>query len=300
MPSSEYKTASNEFREQAITNYLRLNPGVRRDQIVIRYVNGQVVCEDITLSFDNNPTGLPSFDAEQLGQLGKLENGGDKKYASSIQSLQACKQYVERMFKTNTFPFNKIDYDDHNDNILRKQYQTASCALDLSDFRKKLDWQKKDNADPSESVIRILMMEYFETSTSQLRCIESVYLKEAGLLNQYITFSEVFIKDTYVKLKDRLDEKSVNAIKKALSILKKSHLIIPKFPAKDDIIDKQELKIYAERLHEFELKLIPRRTQLKPVFKLVTFLEATLKELEEINSTHKATRMSLRRTSSRK
>lgn len=294
MPSTEYHKVTKEFRERMISTYLRTHPGVRRDQIVIRYVNGQVVCEDISQSFDTKPKGLPNFEPEQLERLGKLENGGDKKYASSVQSLQACKEYIERLFKTKAFPFNEIDYDDNSDNLLRKHYQTASCALDLYDFKKKLELQKKENADPSESVIRILMMEYFESSTSQMRCIESIYIKEAHLLRQYVDHSESFIKETYGILKDHLDEKSINAIKKALSILKSSHVPIQKFPDKEDIIDKEELKIYAERLHEFELKLIPKRSQLQPVFKLVAFLEDKLQELE-VKNARKATRMSLRR-----
>ena len=192
-----------------------------------------------------------------------------------------------------------MDYDDNNDNVLRKQYQTASCALDLSDFRKKLDRQKKENADPSESVIRILMMEYFETSSSQLRCIESIYTKEANLLNQYAEASKKFIKDAYVTLKEHLDEKSINAIKKALSILKNIHVAVPGFPGKDDIIDKQELKIYAERLHDFDVKLIPKRSQLQPVFKLISFLQDKLNEFEEKNNTKTAVRMSSRRKARR-
>lgn len=299
MPSTEYKKVSSEFRERIISNYLRSHPGVRRDQIAIRYVNGQIVCEDITKSFDSKPKGLPSFDKDQLEQLGKLENGGDKKYASSIQSLQACKQYVEKMFKTKSYPFNDVDYDDNNDNILRKQYQSASCALDIADFKKKLDRQKKANADPSESVIRILMMEYFETSSSQLRCIESIYTKEANLLNQYAELSTSFIKESYVTLKEHLDEKSVNAIKKALSILKTIHITIPGFPGKEDIIDKQELKIYAERLHDFDVKLIPKRTQIQPVFKLVSFLEEKLNELHEKTEKKSGVRMSSRRKARR-
>lgn len=295
MASSDYSKVTKEVREQIITNYLRQHPGIRRDQIVIRYENGKVVCEDITKSFEDKPSGLPGFDHAQLDILGKLENGGDKKYASGIQSLQASKEYGERLFKSNDCPFNKVDYEDNNDNLLRKQYQSAACALDVDQFKKKLDKQKQTNANPSEAVIRILMMEYFDTSTTQLCCLESIYTKEANLLIQYVKFASNYIRETYETLKERLDEKSVSAIKKALGILKNSHVNIPHLPSKGDIIDKQELKIYAERLHEFDQKLIPKRTQIQPVFKLVSFLEDKMKELQDKTEKRKATRMSLRR-----
>ncbi len=294
MSSLKLNHAAQEAREQMIKQFLKENPHLRRDQIAIRYVNGKIKCEAVSDGFHNRPSGLPKFDPAQLELLGKLEQGKDKRYVSSLQSVQACKQYNEELLKAKACPYNDMDHGKEQDTLARKEYQSAKYALDLQDFKQKLTKEASDDNQTPDSVIQLMTMEYFDASISQIRNLETILTKESHLMEHYVQFADPFLRDAYQKLRDYLNEKSKDTIKKTLALLKKAAVRIPPPTAKEDIIDKEELKRYAEKMIEFENRLSPKRTHMQPVFKLVAFLEGKMEDMNIEPVSKDAIRMTIR------
>ncbi len=280
MASADFQEASEQFKDEIITQFLKANPGVKRSEVTLRYVNGKVVCEHISNTFaDLSKRKIRSKEEQQL--LNELASGGDKRYSICLESISSSRQFSDWLVDSPGIAYDEMDRGETNRFLERREQLSANYALELNGFKKKIAKLMESEEETPEEQVKLLMTEYFQSSHAQLKCQKSVMEKECELGDMFTDYSEEFIKEHYLELKPKAGPKTVDAIKQAYNILRSSIIDMEEVDAKEKITSKAQLKKLAGGLNKLNNQLNTKRQQLEAIQKMIAFLEelvATMKQ----------------------
>ena len=84
---NNYAQAAAEMKEMLISEYLKKNPGSKRNEITTKLVNGRVVIETVSNVICNcSPKNKkPAFSPKESSLLKQLAAGGDERYAACLE-----------------------------------------------------------------------------------------------------------------------------------------------------------------------------------------------------------------------
>ncbi len=274
MAMDDYAQAAEEFKEEIITQFLKDNPGTRRAEVVVKYVNGRMVCEQIKDVFKDISLRAPVRSPSEKRLLKELARGGDLRYAASLESISTSRQYVDWLYEAPYTSFGDMEKSETIHFLQRKEEQSHTYVIDLVEAKKKLAKMMKSDVKPSESATKTVMTEYFQTSLVQMKCQHSVYSKEVDLGDSFANNAQKFIRENFGDIKARAKISTITAIKKAYNILRSTRISVP------DITSNEKLKIVGDALDELKSQLEKKRSELQAIHKMIEFLEGIVDTLE--------------------
>lgn len=280
MAGSEYQEASTQFKEEIITQYLRNNPGVKRSEVTMKIVNGRNICTHISATFDNlSKRKIRSKEEQEV--LKDLSSGSDKRYTACLESISSTRQYAGWLVESPGIAYNENDQQHDTHFLNRREQLSESYAMELSGFKKKIAKLMESEEETPEEQVKLLMMEYFQSSHSQLKCQKSIMEKECSLGGMFSEYSEEFIKEHYLNLKPKAGMRTIEAVKKAYNILRSSGVDMEEVDANEKITSKDQLKKLAGGLKSLNHQLERKREQLNAIQKMVAFLEDMVDIIKE-------------------
>ena len=263
----EYSNAAEQFKEEIISDFIRQNPGIGRNEVVTKYVNGKVVCEHISQVFKEMAIRKPARTPAEKKLLNEMSKGGDERFTSGMDSIGSCRRFADWLATTPHTAFGDIEKKDTNEFLERKEHQFGTCALDLNQAKRKLAQLMKDGPKPQESMTKTLIGEYFHSFLVHLKCLHSIFTKEVDLGDQFSKFAQEYIKKNFEQFKVQAKHTTITAIKKAFAVLKGSHIVVT------DIDSKEKLEAIDNALKEFKDQLEKRRGELDTIKKMIEFLD---------------------------
>lgn len=274
MAMDDYAQAAEEFKEEIITQFLKDNPGTRRAEVAVKYVNGRMVCEQIKDVFKDISLRKPVRSPIEKRLLNELAKGGDLRYTSSLESINTSRQYIDWLHSAPYTSFGDMEKSETLHFLQRKEEQSSTYVLDLVEAKKKLAKMMKSDIKPSESATKTIMTEYFQTSLVQMKCQHSVFSKEVDLGDSFASNAQKFIRENFGDIKARAKISTITAIKKAYNILRSTRINVP------DITSNEKLKIVGDALDELKDQLDKKRKELQAIFKMIEFLQSIVDTLE--------------------
>jgi hypothetical protein len=274
MAMDDYAQAAEEFKEEIITQFLKDNPGVRRTEIAVKYVNGKMICEQIKDVFRDISLRKPVRSPSEKRLLKELARGGDLRFTASLESINSSRLYVDWLHTAPYTSFGDMEKSETMHFLQRKEEQCNTYVLDLIEAKKKLSKMMKLDVKPSESATKTVMTEYFQTSLVQMKCQHSVYSKEVDLGDSFANNAQKFIRENFGDIKARAKISTITAIKKAYNILRSTRINMP------DITSNEKLKLVGDALDELKEQLDKKRKELQAIFKMIEFLQGIVDTLE--------------------
>lgn len=274
MAMDDYAQAAEEFKEEIIGQFLKDNPGTRRAEVTVKYVNGRMICEQIKDVFRDISLNKPVRSPSEKRLLKELARGGDLRYTASLESISSSRQYVDWLHNAPYTSFGDMERSETMHFLQRKEEQSSTYVLDLVEAKKKLAKMMKLDVKPSESATKTVMTEYFQTSLVQMKCQHSVYSKEVDLGDSFASNAQKFIRESFGDIKARAKISTITAIKKAYNILRSTRINMP------DITSNEKLKIVGDALDELKDQLDKKRKELQAIFKMIEFLQGIVDTLD--------------------
>ncbi|MDP8245802.1 MAG: hypothetical protein P9L94_17095 [Candidatus Hinthialibacter antarcticus] len=273
----DYSFAAEQMKEIIINDYLRKNPDVKRHEIVTKSVNGRIIVETITNTFNKlserqKQKGGVSDKEKKL--LEHLSQGGDVRYAASLDSLGATRKYAEWLCESSFTPYTEKEHGETTDFLDKREVDAGRRAQELLYVRKKFTDQMSSTSKPSRSLIQTLMMEYIAAVMRQLKVQAQLYGKEIELGDMFSTNVMKFLRDNFDKL-GGAPEKVIATIGKAFKILQKG---IPQAINVTGNEDHKKIQVLVDRQSQ---ELNVQRQEYQMILQLIAYLEKLLDQMKQ-------------------
>lgn len=272
----DYSFAAEQMKEIIINDYLRKNPDVKRHEIVTKSVNGRIIVETITNTFNKlseRQKQKGGVSDKEKKVLKHLSEGGDVRYAASLDSLGATRKYAEWLCESSFAPYTEKERDETNDFLDKREVDAGRRAQELLYVRKKFTDQMSSTTKPSRSLIQTLMMEYIAAVMRQLKVQAQLYGKEVELGDMFSTNVKKFLRDNFDKL-EGAPEKVIATIGKAFKILQKGS------PQAINVTGKEDHKKIQVLIDKQSQELNVQRQEYQMILQLIAYLENMLAQMK--------------------
>ena len=273
----EYAHAAEEMKESIIDAYLRKHPGVMREHMVTKMVNGRPVVDQIHNVLQSagskvHVTEIHSKSDKKL--IEELRKGGDERLAVCVRSIENSKQYIDWLFLSKFTGFTETDKNDNLLFLVKRQQICEDKALDLYTVKIKMAELMSNPVKPSPSMIKTLTAEYLQSVLGQLKSQHGTYKKEVTLGDRFSDSMKDFLKKEFGQVKEMATPSTMKACQKAFMILQKESINIT------DITSKGKLNELSGSLDRLGDQLQQRKHELEVIHKMVTSLEQLLEQIE--------------------
>ncbi len=272
---NNYAQAAAEMKEMLISEYLKKNPGTRRNEVTTKLVNGRVVIETVGNVICNcSPKNkVSAFSPKEQSLLKQLAAGGDERYAACLDSIGSSKKYVGWLHSAKFVPFGDIEKNETLEFLAKKDEVSGRRSLDILNVKKQLVLLMKAKVKASKSMVQTLTMEYMQAVQGQLKAQGAVFNREIDLGNSFTENVEKFIKDNIRIAQPKLDKKSLIDIAKAYQVAS-NQKIDPL-----DIPQKLDNKEFDKAINNVKDKLDKLREEFDNIQKLINFMEELVDQL---------------------
>lgn len=277
----DYSYAAEQMKEIIINDYLRKNPDVKRHEIVTKSVNGRIIVETITSTFNKlserqKQKGNVSDKEKKL--LKHLSEGGDVRYAACLDSLGASRKYSGWLCESSFTAYTEKESEETGDFLDKREVDAGRRAQELLYVRKKFTDQMSSASKPSRSLIQTLMMEYIAAVMRQLKVQAQLYGKEIELSEMFSTNVKKFLRDNFDKF-EGAPEKVIATIGKAFKILQKGTSQAINVTGKED---HKKIQILVDQQSQ---ELNVRRQEYQMIQQLIAYLENLLAQMKQPDAT---------------
>ena len=269
---SDYSYAAEQMKEKMIRDYLKKNPGVRRDQLVVRMINGRICIDRVDdvftkVSKQEKTKRILSKNDQKL--LQKLSDGGDHRFVSSMKSVDSTKSLLEGLTQCPFIEFSEEQRQEHVTQLDDAVERLEDASIELFKVREKYAEVTQQSVRPLPSLIQTMSMELIEAIMKQLTAQAEIYNQEIKIGNFYSKAVRHFFVNHYQDF-ENLDPKIINYIAQSCTYLKSEKM---REVAVNGADNHEKFREALDRLDE---QLRFRRKQYKQIQKLLAYLSDVL------------------------
>ncbi len=273
----DYQNAANELKEMIIEGYLKKHPEVKRSELVTKLVNGKIVVGTIGEIFGKMAQRKDLQDLEERKKrklLGEVTKSGDERHEKILTSLRSSLQYIHWLATSCNTGFSKQEQEE-NIHYLKKQKQLgADRAIGVYQAKMKILEAMRQASTKTKSLVQTLTFEYLEAVRDQLKVQANSYKREVQLGDHFSNTSKQFIQSAFSRIRTKMQENAMLALKGAVEILKKDGINV------GDLNSNQDIQKLNQALLELEERLETRRHEFKTLHEIVTYLDEVIKKLK--------------------
>lgn len=277
MPDS---AIAEHVKNELIDQYVRLHPGVSKNEVATRCKNGQLVTDSISKIMADIESRSRIKDAQKsnAGVINEHINEylcvePDERYKQCQDSSKHSKTLVDFLFQSTKLPFGLTEKKQTLDFLKNRLAISGSAVRDLTHCKDQLA-ELMDNDSFKQSVLKTVMSQYLHSGASQLKAQVAIFNKEVELGNFYADKAKDLMKTSAGTIKDTIDNKTKILIRDVYALLIKSEM--PK-------VDLTKLKQghLNEALTKYEARLDMRIKQVQGIQMVIQLIESVLAELEK-------------------
>lgn len=272
---------SNSLQEQLVTEYVKNHPTVKRDEVIKKCVNGQVVLDSIQNAFRESQVKKNIQDAQRDSNKKYMEFleeyiliDENDRYTNCLASVKYSQKIIDLLFLTNNKEFKLQDKQENLLFLKRKERQCARDVVDIIKYKKELV-QQMNSTSTKRSAVTVLVHQYMQSLLSQLKCQLAIYNRETDLGGNFSGYVRK-LSNLYLSMGGNfIPDSSTAMIQKVISIIERGNqnkLDINKIP-------KGTLN---QKLEEYEINLKQNRERLETFKKIVEVIEPLVERLCQI------------------
>ncbi|HOJ59520.1 MAG TPA: hypothetical protein PK878_04475 [bacterium] len=272
---------TERFKQSIINEYLKENPGVRRDEVIERIHNGQVVIDTIDNVFQEisrRERITESFKDKKLYELLQIEQ--DDRYKACLASIRNSERIIQYLFTSNYAPFGLAEKNQALNYLTHKERVCANWTANYYKATKDIFTLMMSHYTVPAAKVQGLISLYFTALHQQLLCQREIYMKELELIELFSRFSKTFVQ-TNAKI---IQSKIKSSPKKDLVVgmLKKACLVMNKnYSLNLPIKDKYEIDQFISDLNQVDSSLSQKREEVEFLGKAITVLEKVVGYIEQ-------------------
>lgn len=172
---------TERFKQSIINEYLKENPGVRRDEVIERIHNGQVVIDTIDNVFQEisrRERITESFKDKKLYELLQIEQ--DDRYKACLASIRNSERIIQYLFTSNYAPFGLAEKNQALNYLTHKERVCANWTANYYKATKDIFTLMMSHYTVPAAKVQGLISLYFTALHQQLLCQREIYMKELG------------------------------------------------------------------------------------------------------------------------
>lgn len=278
---SQNRTPGDQIIESVIQDYLRRNPGMRREDILVQTIGGRLVIRSIKKAFAAIPRSVQQkqFASPQLQKfLDEIARSGNERLLICLESLQKCKEYsawiLQPCFQTSDETASRKSFINLEE-LERKSHQSA---CDIQNLKDKFSETINGGIKPSPSLIQTWVQEYMQSILAQIKCQRSIYQNELNLGNQFESCVKRFMSERIPAQSGKPDPAFIKILAKAIIILKNSGIETL------EVGDGSDIKAMDQALSAFRDRLRTRWRALEELNQLIAHIEAFIEHMHSAST----------------
>ncbi|RJP31139.1 MAG: hypothetical protein C4527_08235 [Candidatus Omnitrophota bacterium] len=269
---TDYKYAAQQMKEAIIDEFLKKHPGVSRQQVITRTVNGRVIADTINNTF--NVTQKQQAEKPQDAKLlGEIVRRGEEQLVASLDSITCSKKYVDWLFSSPTTGFDEKEKNENIQFLEKREITAGNRAVDVHKVKINLTKVVASKSKATSSLAQTLVQEYLQAVLDQLKCQKSIFDRELVLGERFSTHTTSFIEKNLKTVQPQIKPTTVQALIKAYSILKNEKM------EKMAITNPKNYQQFKTELDQFNKNLKSKREQLEAIQRLIHFIETILESM---------------------
>ncbi|RJP34542.1 MAG: hypothetical protein C4527_02025 [Candidatus Omnitrophota bacterium] len=277
----DYSSVAEQFKESLIQEFLKKNPKVKKEEIVTRTVNGRIVIDTIDHVFKHAAGQRKVQETVDRKKINELLEKGEKRLASSLESLQSSRQYAQWLYRSRFADFSEKEKDQTLLFLAQKEDACGKCAIVADSSKQKLLEVINQQARSTSSLVRTLLQETLQSVLDLLKCQGAIFKREVELGDQVSVCMRDFIQSTVSVAQALVKPTTVNAMARAYQILKNETIDATA------ITKAENIKKLKQAVDELESNLKQRRDMINSIQQLVHFVESVLEAAGQLEPKEK-------------
>ncbi|MFB3786527.1 MAG: hypothetical protein ACE15F_09160 [bacterium] len=272
---------TEHFRQSIINEFLKEHPGVKRDEVIEKIQNGQVVLDTVDNVFkeiSKRERISESFKDKKLYELLQIEQ--DDRYKACLASIRNSERIVHYLFTSNHAQFGLAEKNQTLNFLTHKERVCANWTANYYKATKDLFTLMINKHIVQPPKVKGLISLYFTALHQQLISQREIYKKELDLIELFSRFSKSFVQ-TNAKI---IQAKIKSSPKKELVVgmLKKACLLMNKnYSLNLPIKEKYEIDQFINDLNQVDTTLSQKREEVVFLEKAITVLEKVVVYIEQ-------------------
>lgn len=270
----EYAYAANQIQESLVEAYLKKNPGIRREDVIIKTVNGKLVYStivDFFMAMANSASESKiQISPEELEPLNQDEKS---RVASCIKSLKTCARLIDVLLKNHASGF-AMEKGKHNQ-FLKRQKGIFLNSVKAS-YESKQDILAMINIKGAfkRNLLRNYLTEFLQAVVDQLKSLCLIYKREYELSQRLSNHTKNMI-DTHLKdiegSMSREDKEKVARV--YIYLMKDPKIDLPP-------VNKLNISMMSKAIDKLGIKLENFRQEISKIENVISFVEELVENLK--------------------
>ncbi len=201
MKKSGFDYAQEEIRKVLVQEYIRKNPGVREQDVVIACKEGEIVFTEISKILDDEEmrkqTGPVFLQANRM--FSQLSVHCDERWQEGVHASQNCMQMIDCLHSSHFGYFSDVERYRYQNMIKRLERICASTTVHLHEAAQKLSFLQDSDIPLRSPRTKTLVFDYLLLVIDQLKILLSIYRQEIKLgdlfLEQAGKYMDVYFSD---------------------------------------------------------------------------------------------------------
>jgi hypothetical protein len=269
----------DSIKQSLITEYLKKNPRIKREEVIAKSINGEWVIDNINSILQDIFKRKDINDSfHQATVFEDLKSDSEKRYKACQVSIGNSKKVIDFLFHS---AYASFGLKEKNENITYLSQQERLCAEAIVQYYTnikailKLMYEKQ----PAFIQLKSSVLDYFDSLQKQMRYQYNIFDREIALNNEFSQYSKNLIQDhmknLQTKIKDTEKKKLLlNQVAKAYLILKANGFL------KIEDASSVSIELFNQVLQDFDVVMTKKRGQLEAVQKVIKALEKVVEYLE--------------------
>ncbi len=270
--SEQRAIAIQRIHKMLIREYVKAHPEVSESEVIIRSVNGKLVCDTIAhlLTSGSKIQTQEKIDVETYRK--HMEASEEQRYKDCQTSMQSSGRLCDYLINSPHHSFTEEDKKEIEE-YLERFIKICADRTQTAKYIRKAFVQLMDGTNvATRPKIKSELSKFFHAILEQLKAQKEIFKKEFELGNDFCLCILKQMETLIPNVQNRLSEKNWKNVEKAYKIL----IIESEREGQDESEDFKELKSIVKSMKGH---LDKRRIQFQAIEKIVAFLEKLLEQL---------------------
>ncbi|RJP25795.1 MAG: hypothetical protein C4527_16480 [Candidatus Omnitrophota bacterium] len=288
--SKPFETAQEEIRNALVDEYLKQNPGVSKQEVIMACKDGKLIFSDLaTFLAEMKITKGFSQSLENARSLFEnLAIHENQRWKECCLSIEYSKLMLDCLVSSPFNYYDKVGWKRERDHLENQMRLGAKATVKLSTYKEQIIALRKNTDSIRTPSTRSVVIEYHNWVIYQLKILHQVYKKEVDLGDIFSDCASNFITVTFEEIRRKavpfnLNVDEINTIYAVLKGNANANLGL------DGIVELTANLLHRTRMaltqavEEMKERIEKRRAQFEEIWKAISSMQEFVNKMDELN-----------------